>query len=68
MRTACELGALRTAKLLLDQHSAHETWRMLAARSPDEHLTGEASKRAMTQEVLSALHKLTGGLKDDVSH
>lgn len=56
-----ELDALRTAKLMLDQHGAKEAWRILTARAIDEHVAGQVEHRTITQQVLSALHTLTRG-------
>ena len=56
-----ELDALRTANVLLQQHGAKEAWCILTARAIDEHLAGKVAHRAITQQVLSALRKLTDG-------
>ncbi len=63
-----QLDALRTAKLLLDQHGAREAWRILTARAIKEHLAGRIEHRTITQQVLSALHKLTCGPELDEAH
>ena len=59
-----EFDTLRTAKLLLDQHGPQEAWRILTAQAVDEHLAGKTERRTATQQVISALLKLTGGPED----
>ena len=63
-----EIDALRVAKILLDERGAQEAWRILTARALDEHLVGDLKKRLITQQVLSALHKLTDEPKDGLRH
>lgn len=65
---ANKLDALRTAKLLLDQHGAKEAWHILTARAVQEHMAGQVAAREITQQVLAALHKLTAGLDGKVRH
>lgn len=56
-----ELDALRTAKMMLQQYGSQEAWRILMARAIDEHMAGNPEHRLITQQILSALHKLAGG-------
>lgn len=55
-----DLGPIRDAKRLLQQHGAQEAWRILTAKALDEHLQGHIAAREATQKTLAALNVLTG--------